>query len=82
MKKSKLAIIKYQTLELRSKRQIPMFLAELIYDLKGDEETKYVMFLLEMSKHMLRIKGYYKMYPDSEIEAKNIIKDGLQKLGF
>lgn len=82
MKKSKLAIIKYQTLELRSKRQIPMFLAKLIYDLKGDEETKYVMYLLEMSKHMLRVRGYYKDYPDAENEAKNIIKDGLQKLGF
>lgn len=82
MKKSKLAIIKYQTLELRSKRQIPMFLAKLIYDLKGDEDTKYVMYLLEMSKHMLRVRGYYKDYPDAENDAKNIIKDGLQKLGF
>lgn len=82
MKKTKLAIIKYKVLELRSNRQIPYFLAKLINDLTGKEETKYVQYLLEMTEHMLRVKGYYKKFPIAEKDAEKFIKDGLFKLGY
>ena len=82
MKKSQLAIIKNRTFQLRVNRQLPLSLTEKIYHLTGKEETKYVAFLLEMSKHFLRVKGYYKEFPSAEGEAETVIQDGLQKLGF
>ena len=82
MKKSKIAIIKCRTLELRANKQIPLILAKMINDLTGKEETKYIQFLLEMSTHLLRVKNYYKLYPDAEKEANVLILDGLTKLGF
>ena len=82
MKKSKIAIIKCRTLELRANKQIPLILAKMINDLTGKEETKYIQFLLEMSTHLLRVKNYYKLYPEAEKEAKVLILDGLTKLGF
>lgn len=82
MKKSQLAIIKNRTFQLRVNRQLPLKLTQLIYDLNGKEETKYVQFLLQMSEHFLRVKWYYKKYPMAEKEAEEVITDGLHKLGF
>ena len=82
MKKIPLRIIKCKALELRSKRQIPLYLAKLISELTGKEDTKYVQVLLEMSEHMLRVNGYYKKYPDEDKQCEEIIKEALQKFGY
>ena len=82
MKKTQLRIIKCKTLELRSKKQIPLFLAKLINDLTGKEESKYIQTLLEFSEHMLRVQWYYKKYPEEDKQCEEIIKEALAKLGF
>ena len=82
VKKIPLRIIKCKALELRSKRQIPLYLAKLISELTGKEDTKYVQVLLEMSEHMLRVNGYYKKYADEDKQCEEIIKEALQKFGY
>ena len=82
MKKSKIAFIKCRTLELRSKRQIPLILAKLISELTGKEDTKYLEYLIEMSEHFLRVPNYYKKYPQEEKHAEDVVLYGLKSLGF
>lgn len=84
MKKHKITIstLKYRALELRKNYQIPFYLAYLINQLDGSEETKYINYLKECALHTLRVKNYYKLFSSSEYEAESLIKSGLKKLGF
>lgn len=80
--KSKILIIKQQTFKARACYQIPFYLCYLVYQLDGSEEINYIKFLMEMTKHYLRIKNYYKLYPLADKEAEKLIKDGLFKMGY
>lgn len=74
--------MKYQALKLRNNKQIPYYLAKCINDLTGEENTTYVRWLIEMSKHYLRLKNYYKEYPEADEEAERQLKEARLKLGF
>lgn len=78
----KIATLKYNALKLRANKQIPLYLAYLINQLDGSEDTRYMRFLIEMSQHMMRVKNYYKLYPLAEKESEEIIKNGLVELGY
>lgn len=80
--RAKLLQVKNKTLQLRVYNQLPFYLCKLIYELDGTEDNKYVQFLMEMTKHFLRIKGYYKQYPLEDKASESVIKDGLHKLGY
>lgn len=84
LKKQKitLAKLKFNALELRAFRQLPFYLCYLIQQLDGSESNEYWNYLLEMSSHLLRIKGYYRKYPLEEETANKLVKDGLIKMGF
>lgn len=77
-----IATLKYRALELRKNYQIPFYLVYLINQLDGTEETKYIQTLKEFSMHTLRVKWYYKLFPNAEKETELVIKNGLKKLGF
>lgn len=80
--KTKIAQVKYQALKLREKKQIPYYLTKLITDLTGDESAEYVIWLVNMSEHYLRIKGYYKKYPEAEAECEKQLKESKLNLGY
>ena len=80
--KVKLAIIKSKAIQLRAYKQIPLYLAKLINDLTGKEETKYVAVLMGMSEHYLRVKGYYARHKEIEKLYESQIKEDLFKMGY
>lgn len=80
--KTKIAQIKYQALQLRTNKQLPFYLVKLINELTGDEPIQYVQWLLQMSKHFMRLKGYYKDFPEAEKIAEDQLKESRLKLGF
>lgn len=80
--KTKIAQIKYQALKLRTNRQLPFYLVKLINELTGDESIQYVQWLMQMSKHYLRLKNYYKEFPETEKIAEDQLKESRLKLGF
>lgn len=75
-------ILKNKALELRKNYQLPFHLTKLIYSLKGDEKVSYVVVLKELTEQWLRIKGFYKRYPQTEELAEKSIKSTLESLGF
>lgn len=75
-------ILKNKALELRKNYQLPFHLTKLIYSLKGDEKVSYVVVLKELTEQWLRIKGFYKRYPNMEDIAKLSIQDTLKNMGF
>lgn len=79
--KIKISTLKYHALQLRTNKQLPYLLCKYITDLKGDESKRYITWLMVMSEHLLRIKGYYTRYPLEEESANNLIKEGRLKLG-
>lgn len=80
--KSKILIIKQQVYKARANYQLPFYLAYLVYQLDGSEEINYIKYLMEMTKHCLRVPKYYKQYPFADKEMEKMIKDGLFKLGY
>lgn len=80
--KTTITMLKYYALKLRANRQLPFYLCYLIQRLDGTEEVNYISFLKQLSEHLLRIKNYYKRYPQAEDEAEKSIKEGLTKLGY
>ena len=57
-------------------------MVKLINELTGDEPVQYVQWLLQMSKHFMRLKGYYKDFPEAEKIAEDQLKESRLKLGF
>lgn len=80
--KTLLIMLKNNTYKLRAYKQLPFYLSYLIYQLDGSEEQKYIQYLIEMSKHFLRVRGYYKEYPLEDKASENVIKEGLLSLGY
>ena len=84
MKKNKISLValKYKILQARNNYQIPFYLAWLVNQLEGNEETHYVRFLMECTTHFMRIKNYYKMFPSQDVEAKKLIQKQLGDMGY
>lgn len=74
--------LKNKALELRKNSMLPFYLTKLIYALKGDENVKYINFLRVCTEEWLRIKGFYKRYPQYEQIAESSIKSQLKVHGF
>ena len=83
-KNNKAAIIflKNKALEARKYSMLPFFLTKLIYALTGAESVRYINGLKECTEKMLRIKGFYKKYPDAEDDAKKHVIAIMSKYGF
>jgi len=74
-----LSRLKSKALELNKSHQIPFVLAREIFELKVDYDSKYVALVMTLTEKFLRVKGYYKKYPQEEQEATKVIKEILTK---
>lgn len=72
--KISLAILKYNALKLRKTWQLPYKLVYFITSLDKDSSLEWIHYLTMQSEHYLRVKGYYKKYPDIEAEVNKIIE--------
>lgn len=70
----KLEVLKYNALKLRRSFQLPYQLVYYINQLTFDTDVKWVSYLVSMSEHLLRVKGYYKKYPQAERDANAQLK--------
>lgn len=77
--KIKLEVLKYNALQLRKKRQLPYLLVYYITQLTSDSNINWTSYLMTMSEHLLRVKGYYKKYPVAEQDANEQIKHDYYK---
>lgn len=73
--------IKFKAYELYKNRQLPYKLVEAIDSLSPDDKDleKKIAFLDELSRHYLRLKNYYKRYPEAEAQANKDIEALLNK---
>lgn len=72
--KLKLEIVKYNALKLRRTYQLPYQLVYYITQLNELDNVEWVTYLMSMTEHLLRVKGYYKKYPQAEQEANTQLK--------
>lgn len=78
--KSKIATIKYNALELRKNYQIPYVLCNIIMELDKDSREELIVWLMAQSENLIRIKGYYKKYPDIEKAVNETLESEFNKL--
>ena len=70
----RISILKVNALKLRANYQIPYYLTYLITKLDKCSDVSLVVYLRTQCEHMLRVKGYYKKYPQAEEECERILK--------
>lgn len=78
----KLATIKNLTLKLNTSKQLPFKLVKAIMDLTPEDSTEKVKFLMALTEHYLRTKGYYQRYPDAHKQANQDIQGLLIDKGY
>lgn len=71
--------LKINCLNLRVNYQIPLKLAVLINSLDNQASDKEIKFLMELSKHYMRVKGYYKEFPYLDKQYSSEIKESYIK---
>lgn len=79
-RKIDLATLKYQAVKLRGNYQIPLGLYVLITNLTDESTEKQIMFLLDASEHLLRVRGYYKKYHDQDKQIGQQLREQYKKL--
>ena len=78
----RIGLIKDKTLKLRVNHQIPLELVKEILKIDKKTDEKKVRYLMELTNHLLRVKGFYKKYPSVHDECNKKIKEDLRKLDF
>lgn len=76
----RIGLIKDKALKLRVNHQLPLELVKEILKIDKKTDEKKVRYLMELTNHLLRVKGYYKKYPSVHDECNKNIKDDLRKL--
>lgn len=73
--------IKFKAYELYKNRQLPYALVEAIDSLNADDQylENKIRLLDELSRHYLRLKNYYKRYPEAEDQANKDIENILKE---
>jgi hypothetical protein len=66
--------LKMNSIRLKESGQIPKSLYDEILYLNFSSDIEYVKFLMELSEHFMRIKGYYFKYPDLDYECMKAIE--------
>lgn len=87
MKKNKsnrvlLWTLKNKALALRNSYQLPLYLTTLIYNVTNECNVDYVRCLLNLTEQLLRVKGFYKKFPQADKESKDIVVKYLNRMGF
>lgn len=77
--KIKLEVLKYNALKLRKNFQLPYKLVYFINQLTSDSDINWFKYLISMSEHLLRVKGYYKKYPIAEQDANEQLSSDYRK---
>lgn len=75
----KLEVVKYNALKLRKNYQLPYQLVYYINQLDKESDINWVKYLVSMSEHLLRVKGYYKKYPIAEEDANEQLRNDFNK---
>lgn len=71
--------VKNKALLLRKNYQIPYKLCYYIQHLTIESSDDLIKYLMSLCEHCLRIKGYYKKYPDIESSVNNEIDEGIKQ---
>lgn len=80
--KNSLVRVKTNAIKLSVNKQIPVFLASMINKLTLETPKNVVLYLMSQSEHMMRLKGYYKKYPDVEKDFTEVLKKDLRAMGY
>lgn len=72
--KNKLSTLKYNAIKLRAQHQLPFMLCYYITQLNENSDVSWIEYLMALSEHMLRVKGYYIRYPEIEQQFDEEIK--------
>ena len=77
MKKNKILLtkIKYNASRLLINHQLPKYLVQLVLNLDENSDINYIRLLMYHCESCMRVKGYYKKYPQYE----KIITEELKK---
>lgn len=70
-----LARVKKNTITLRSSYQLPLYLTKLILDLNVHSDEVYIKDLMNLSTLYLRVKNFYKKFPQFEEVYKKEITE-------
>lgn len=84
MKKNslRLARVKTKTLELNALGQLPYELVRRIVNLSNEDSKEKVAYYMELVQHYLRVRGYYKKYPEASKTANGDIKKLCLERGY
>ena len=66
--------LKMNSIKLKENGQIPKCLYDEILYLNFNSDINYVKYLMELSEHFMRIKGYYFKYPETDYECMKLIE--------
>lgn len=72
--KINIATLKYYSIILRANYQLPYYLTYLIRQLDVNTDVKIVALLSRLSEDLMRLKGYYKKYPNAENSANELLR--------
>lgn len=78
--KARLEVVKYKALQLRGRYQIPYRLCYHLTQIDKDTDFEVVEYLLCTCEHYLRVRGYYKKFPQLEEQANKEIEEGYRAL--
>lgn len=77
-----LSILKYKTLQALKNKSIPFELCHFIQMLDHNSDVEWITYLMYQSEQMLRVKGYYKKYPEVEKQFNNQILDDSKRFNW
>lgn len=75
----RIALIKKNTITLRAQYQIPRYLAKLILDIDKNTSIEYISDLILLTNMYMRVKGFYKKFPQFEEIYKQEIVEYFKK---
>ena len=80
--KFKLPVVKYKALQLRNFHQIPFQLCYFIQKLDSNSDIEWIKYLIGQTEMMLRVRGFYKKYPQIEEEFNKVIIEDSKKFNW
>ena len=72
--KINISTLKVYAVRLRANSQLPFYLYYLISQLTPQTDIKIVALLSRLSEDLMRLKGYYKKYPNAEKSANELLR--------
>ena len=71
--KVNIVVLKHNVCKLRANYQLPFYLSYLVRNISSETDVDVIVKLRSYTEHFMRIKGYYKKYPQFEKSSNDDI---------